>query len=139
MIVLDTSALYAALVETERHHDRALGALEQATQPFVLSPFVLCELDFLLRTSVGVETEVRFLEEVAAGAYDLAAFDAADLSGATEVVERYADLRLGLADASIVVLADRYATDSVFTLDERHFRALRTRRGAPFTILPAAG
>ena len=44
---------------------------------------------------------------------------------------------IGLADASIVVLANRYDTDRVLTLDERHFRALRTLDGKPFTLLPA--
>ena len=44
---------------------------------------------------------------------------------------------IGLAEASIVVLAGRYGTERVLTLDERHFRALRTPAGERFTILPA--
>jgi predicted nucleic acid-binding protein len=53
------------------------------------------------------------------------------------VIEQYADLRIGVTDASIVVLADRYGTDRVLTLDVRHFRALSTLDGRPFTLLPA--
>ena len=58
-------------------------------------------------------------------------------SQALTVVERYREHDIGLTDASIVVLAGRYGTDRVLTLDERHFRTLRTPAGKPFTILPA--
>ena len=46
-------------------------------------------------------------------------------------------LELGLADASIAVLAARLDADAVLTLDERHFRALRGPGGRPFRLLPA--
>ena len=42
-----------------------------------------------------------------------------------------------MADAAIVVLAGRYGTDRVLTLDERHFRALRAAGSMPFRLLPA--
>jgi predicted nucleic acid-binding protein len=39
-------------------------------------------------------------------------------------VERYADRRIGLADASVVVLAQRHRTLDLLCTDERHFRVL---------------
>ena len=48
-----------------------------------------------------------------------------------------ADLGLGLADASIVVLAGRHQTVDVLTLDERHFRAISGPHDRPFRLLPA--
>jgi predicted nucleic acid-binding protein len=59
------------------------------------------------------------------------------VSAAAAVLERDRDLEVGLADASIAVLAGRYATNRVLTLDERHFRALRTPANEPFVVLPA--
>lgn len=103
----------------------------------MLSPFVLAELDYFLAREVGVEAETALLREVAAGAYDLAAFVEGDVAAAVDVVERYRDAGVGLADASIVVLSGRHRTVDVLTLDERHFRALRTPSGRPFRILPA--
>jgi len=47
------------------------------------------------------------------------------------------NLELGIADASIVVLADRYATLDLLTLDERHFRAVQGPGNQPFRLLPA--
>jgi hypothetical protein len=52
------------------------------------------------------------------------------------IVERYFDLDNGLADASIVVLAERFGVREVLTLDERHFLALRIERRKRFKILP---
>ena len=80
---------------------------------------------------------MRVLEDVAAGAYHLEAFGTVDLAVALAVMRRYLDLSLGLADASIVVIAARHGTDRILTLDERDFRALRPLQGGSFTLLPA--
>ena len=139
MILLDTSGLLAALAGNQRMHQAAKEALEQARPPFVLSPFVLAELDYLFAREAGIDAELVLLSEVATGAYDLVPFLHEDLAEAVEVIVRYRDLGIGLADASLVVLAGRFQTDRVLTLDERHFRALRTPLGKPFIILPADG
>ncbi|MFO8150101.1 MAG: hypothetical protein R6T93_07375 [Trueperaceae bacterium] len=68
--------------------------------------------------------------------WPLPCLEGADLVVVGDVVERYADLRIGVADASLVVLADRYATSRLLTLDGRRFDAIRTLGGAPFTLLP---
>lgn len=67
----------------------------------------------------------------------LAEFSQPDVAQAAAVAERYQDQRIGLADASIVVLAARYQATRVLTLDERHFRAVRPLHADAFTILPA--
>lgn len=51
-------------------------------------------------------------------------------------IERYRSLSIGLADASLVVLADRYGTNRLLTLDERRFRAVRPLGGGAFRLLP---
>jgi hypothetical protein len=137
VILLDTSGLLAAIDASQPHHRAAAAALRANTGPRLLSPFVLAELDYLLATRVGVDAEVALLGEVAAGAYRLETFSADDVNAARAIVERYRDLDIGLADASIVVLADRSAAWDVLTLDERHFRALRGSHGRAFRILPA--
>ncbi len=136
MILLDTSGLLAAIDASQRSHEACRAALAGAQGPLLLSPFVLAELDHLLATRVGVDAELALLEEVSRGAYLLEPMAAADIQQARDLVERHRDLGLGLADASIVVLAARHATWAVLTLDERHFRALRGPHGQVFTILP---
>ena len=109
--------------------------LSEASPPLALSPFVLAELDYLLMRHLGRQAQTALLNEVGRGAYRLEQFSASDVSRAGEIIEEFADLEIGLADASIVVLAERYNTRDVLTLDRRHFRALRIGR-KPFTVLP---
>ena len=137
MILLDTSGVLAALDRGHRDNHLAADLLGSADPPRVLSPFVLAELDYLLATRLGDGPQRALLEEVARGAYQLEAFDSVDVAAATRILDRYADLRLGLADASVVVLAERYGAHDVLTLDQRHFRALHGPRGKPFRLLPA--
>jgi predicted nucleic acid-binding protein len=136
-LILDTSGLLAALFPDQHRHHAARTALESATAPLVLSPFVLAELDYFIGRWAGVEAEVRFLADVASGAYLLAPFGADAVAAAMKIIDDHADLGLGLADASIVVLADRFDTTEILTLDERHFRAVSTHDDRPFRLLPA--
>ena len=136
MILVDTSGLLAALDSAQRDHREAAQSLTTATPPLLLSPFVLAELDYLLATRVGEPARDSLLTEVARGAYELAPFWAEDVRRAQTIIRRHADLGISLADASIVVLADRHKIQDVLTLDERHFRVLMANR-KPLRLLPA--
>lgn len=137
MILLDTSGLLSALDESQRHHRECVAALAKALPPLLLSPFVLAELDYLLMRNVGRRGQAALLDEVAGGAYQLEPFNALDIARAKEVVEQYSDMEIGLADASLVVLARRHGVAEVLTLDERHFRAMRIEGRRRFRILPS--
>jgi uncharacterized protein len=115
------------------------AVLAGTSRPLLLSPFVLAELDYLLARHVGTAAQSKLLEEVARGAYRLEPFESSDVESARTIMERYPDLAIGLADASIVVLAQRHSTRDVLTLDERHFRALRIGRRGRLRLLPADG
>lgn len=135
--MLDTSGLLAAIDASQRHHAAAAAALRASEGPLLLSPFVLAELDYLLATRVSTKAAAAFLDQVVDGAYRLEPMTAGDIARASEIIGRYRDLELGVADASLVVLAERYRTSDILTLDERHFRALDGPGGRPFRILPA--
>jgi uncharacterized protein len=137
VIVLDTSGLLAAIDGSQRQHAEAAAAIRASAGPLLLSPFVLAELDYLLSTKVSQGSAVALLDQVAAGAYRLEPMAADDIARASEIVLKYRDLQLGLADASLVVLAERHRTLDVLTLDERRFRAITGPGGRPFRILPA--
>jgi uncharacterized protein len=139
VILLDTSGLLAAIDASQRQHQAARRSLERAAPPWILSPFVLAELDYLLATRVGQEAERALLAEVGRGVYRLEAFETDEIATAERIIARHADLDVGLADASLVVLANRYGVRDLLTLDERHFRVLRGPGGRPFRLLPADG
>lgn len=136
MIVLDTSGVLAALDTSEPAHRAARDAIEADEGPFLISPFVLAELDYML-ASRNIDAELDLLRQIGAGAYRLEQMCADDVLAATDLVERYRDLNIGLADASIVLIADRARTRRLLTLDVRHFRAVRPLAGGRFTLLPA--
>jgi predicted nucleic acid-binding protein len=137
LILLDTSGLLATLDRDSRLHEQAKAVLEAAVEPIVLSPFVLAELDYLVAGRLGTTAELDILEAVTDGTLWLVPFTADDVGEAAAVIEKYRDLRIGLTDASLVVLAGKLGTEDVLTLDERHFRALTSPRGRPFRLLPA--
>jgi uncharacterized protein len=137
LILLDTSGLLAAIDSSQRKHRECVQVLAERHGPFLLSPFVLAEIDYLLGSRVGAAAQDALLEEVERGAYRLESFGAADVASARKTLAKYASLSLGIADASIVVIADRHGTRDVLTLDERHFRAIRNAKGRPFRLLPA--
>lgn len=85
----------------------------------------------------GVDAQLSLYGEVSRGAYQLASFSATDVRSAGRVTERFRDLRVGLADASLVVLGEREGISDLLTLDERHFRTLPGPGGRPFRLLPS--
>ena len=137
MIVVDTSGLLAAVDSSQRDHARAAAALRAADGPRLLSPFVLCELDYLINQRVSAAAARAFLQQVVDQAYRLEPMGTEDIAAATDVIDRYRDLELGIADASLVIIAERHGVTDLLTLDERHFRAVRGPGGQPFRLLPA--
>lgn len=95
------------------------------------------------RRTVAIERTVwarplAVLDELAGAAWDLAAFDEEGLPRAREVIDSYRDQDIGVADASIVVLAERYRTRS-----PPWTTGTSTSSGAPdggyFEVLPLVG
>ncbi|GAA0509405.1 hypothetical protein GCM10009545_09380 [Saccharopolyspora thermophila] len=62
--------------------------------------------------------------------------NSADWERVADLVERYADLPLGLADASVIAVAERFQVHQVATLDRRHFSVVRPNHVPAFTLLP---
>lgn len=135
-MIVDTGALLAFFDTDEPDHQAVSAVLAGATEPLVVSPYVVAELDYLVASRLGVSAELAVLRELTGGAWDLPAIDIGELVQACAVIERYADQKVGIADASNVILAERYRTRTIVTLDRRHFGVLRPLSGGRFRILP---
>jgi uncharacterized protein len=136
VLICDTSGLLAYFDVSEKHCAQVSAVIEADPGPFVVSPYVVAELDYLLATRRGVEAELAVLTELSGGAWELPSIEASHLRDVSEVVGRYRDQDIGVADASLVVLAHRYRTDRLLTLDHRHFGVIRTKGATAFTVLP---
>jgi predicted nucleic acid-binding protein len=109
--------------------------IEQERGDLIIPDAILAEIDYLLRNRLGVSAELDFLEELLAGTYTLYRLDSQDFLRCQELLSRYRNLNLGLADTSVMATAERLNTYRVLTLDERDFRAVRLKK--PLVILPA--
>ncbi|MDA8355910.1 MAG: PIN domain-containing protein [Actinomycetota bacterium] len=137
-VIVDTSALLAFFDASEPDHD-AVSEVLGAAAVLVVSPYVVAELDYLVATRHGVDNELAVLDELAGGAWNLAAFGEDEHRRAHGVIASYRDQQIGVADASIVVLAERYRTRTIVSLDRRHFGVLRSLDGGHFEVLPQVG
>ena len=135
-MIMDTSALLAYFDAGEPAHEAVSGAVESSGGPLVVSPYVLAELDYLLLTRHGPHAEQAVLAELGSGAWELAAMGLDRVRAATAVVVRYAEVPVGIADASCIVLGEAYRESVVATLDRRHFGVLRFADGSAPTIVP---
>jgi predicted nucleic acid-binding protein len=136
-LIADSGGIYGLYDASERKH-KAIRAAFEAERGLVVIPMaVLSELDYLLRKKLGVRAELDFIDAVQTGAFTLEACSPEDLTRCAALIETYRDLDLGLADASVIACAERLRTLRILTVDERHFRVVRTSRGKPLVLLPA--
>jgi hypothetical protein len=136
VIIADTSGLLALYNRSEPAHEPVVEVVRVRSLPLVVSPFVVAELDYLLATRVGADIVIAVLRELSGGAYVIPEIGSRDLAAATDIVERYRDQDIGVTDASLVVLAERYGTKTILTLDRRHFQVVRPLSGGRFDLLP---
>lgn len=134
--MVDAGPLYAYVDADDAHHAASLELLETHPGPLVVPSLVITEVTYLLATRLGVEPEVRFLGDLAGGAFTVAPVTAGDWLRIAELVSRYRDLPLGTVDASVVATAERLGIHEIATVDHRHFTVVRPRHTEFFTLRP---
>ena len=135
-LICDTGPLLAALDAADRDHERCARLLIDANEDLVVPTLVLAELDYWCGRRLPPDAWLIFLEDLLAGAYRIESPTSMDLARCRELQARYADLSLGVVDASIVALTERLTEPKVATLDQRHFRAVRPAHVASLELLP---
>jgi predicted nucleic acid-binding protein len=132
--IVDAGPLYAALDVRDRDHRRCVDILQRTDIDLVIPTLVVTEVCYFAGKNLGADVEAAFLRGLATVSVE--APESEDWPLIANLVERYSDFPLGATDASVAVLAERLGTDLIVTLDRRHFAALRTSDGRPFTLLP---
>ena len=136
-LVLDAAPLVALADAKEPQLEALLRIRDEEEGRLVLPAPVAAEVDYLLGVRFGEAARRAFLSDLTAQRYDVVCLEADDYRAVSELDLRYADLGLGLADCSIMVLAERYETRRLLSFDERHFRAVAPLQGGSFELLPA--
>lgn len=136
-LIIDAGPLVALADEQEPLRAEIVELLRAHRGRLFIPAPVTAEVDYLLGQRFGPSARRAFLDDLAARRYESPGLDSRDYSAALELNSRYADLRLGLADLAVAVLARKLGTRRILTFDQRHFRVVRPLQGGTFTILPA--
>ncbi len=132
--IVDTGPLYAAVDLDDRDHRASVAAMESPGMRLIIPSLVVAETTYLIGRRLGAQVEAAFLRSLAG--LEIEAPTPDEWPRIAELVERYGDLPLGGTDASVVVLAERFGTDLVITLDHRHFGVVRPRHCTALRLLP---
>lgn len=134
--IVDAGAVIAAAVGggPEAEHFRRSFVAERGR--LIVPAPVTAEIDYLLTKSAGQAAALGFIEDVSAGRFEVECLEPAEYATVLQLTRRYKDLAPGLADLSVVILAHRFQTLRVFTVDQRHFRAMYSLDGSTFTLVP---
>ena len=136
-LIIDAGALYAQADADEPRHGAVAAVLAEEREAIITSELAVAEADYLILDRLGVDVEVAFLEDLESATFQVECLTREEIRIGRRLIEQYRGLRIGLADASLILLADRYRTARLLTFDERAFRAIPPLAGGTFTILPA--
>ena len=136
MLLVDTGPLVAYLNRKDPDHSRCADLLDGRTDELLITPYVLTEACYLIGKYVGPDAEVNLVEAVAAADLTQIEIGTADLVRMAELMHRHRGFPLGIADASVVAVAERLKLQEVATLDRRHFHAVQPSHVAAFALLP---
>lgn len=136
-LVLDTSVLLAALDAADPDHGSCAALISGASEELIVPALVLSELDYWCHERLTPEVWLTFLADVLAGSYGVQNPTHGDLERCHELQSAYADLRLGVVDASVLAVVERLEEPKLATLDNRHFATVRPRHVEALTLLPA--
>jgi predicted nucleic acid-binding protein len=131
---LDTGPIVSYLVASERDHPGVAGRLDAFSgQLFTTSAVITEAMHFVAAARTGPTLLAEFV--VQSGLQVLDFSGAGDLSEAARRMEKYADLPMDYADATLVLLAERLGIFDILTLDRRGFSVFRSSRGRRFTLV----
>jgi predicted nucleic acid-binding protein len=135
-VLIDTSAMVAALDRADPEHDRVVAALGAERAPILVPVVTLPEVAYLVGARHGAARAAAVLTRIAHGPWPIVGLEGADLTRATELMSRYADSEIGFVDSALVALAERLGVVRVYTLDRRDFAMVRPRHVEAFEVLP---
>ncbi|MBI1735511.1 MAG: PIN domain-containing protein [Candidatus Rokubacteria bacterium] len=134
MILVDAGPLIALLHAGDQNHERCVEALRRLREPMATAWPVVTEAMHLLGFSWDAQDALwEMLSTDHLGVLPLEARDGLRMR---ELMRKYRDLPMDIADASLVTLAEREGLRRVFTTDRRDFSVYRLGRSGRFSIVP---
>jgi predicted nucleic acid-binding protein len=134
-VLLDTGFIVALLDRSESFHKTCARTVREVRAPLVTCEAVITESCYLLRNLSGASEAV--IENIAAGIFQIPFLLSRDTAGVKQVLRKYKDRKIDLADACLIRLADQFGTGDILTLDQ-DFAIYRWGKNKPFRVLLSA-
>ena len=133
-LLLDTGAFVALADRSERRHADCVAVLEGWSGTIVTTEAVLTETLYL----VGPRWQAQklCLEFILRGGFVLIPSSQESLRRVSVLMEKYRNVPMDYADATLVALGEELSTDRVFTLDHRGFSTYRLNQRKFFQLVP---
>src|SRR3954451_6899972 len=107
VLVVDAGPLVAAAATRARNHERCAALLSQPLRPLLVPSLVVTEVAYFLADRIGPHAETAFARSLREGELLIEPVEPGDLVRIDDLVEEYADLPLGIVDASVVASCER--------------------------------
>lgn len=140
-LIVDSGVWLALGDVSDRYHLAALAALERWHHLVLVVTWpVITESSYLLYKRAGYQARMDFLQFVQRGGVDVFHLDGeATWLRMNQLMEKYRDLPMDLADASLVMLAEELGHGRILSTDQRDFNAYRWKNREPFENLLVDG
>ena len=132
MIIADTGFFLALANSRDEHHPAAKRALTALTEALITTWPVLTETCHLMAARLGPAAAETFVASAAQGAFEVFALGGEHLPRVLQLMQKYRDLPMDLADASLVILAEHLGSGRILSTDRRDFHAYRWKNRRPF-------
>jgi len=133
-VIVDTGPLLSAAHRRDEAYGLAVALIDLAARDLVVPDPVVVECDYLLRERVGPHAARGLLDALVSGAWRRGTLSPSVFARAVAIDARYADLGLGIADASVMALAES-TRGVILTFDFAHFRAAPPLDGGTWDLL----
>jgi len=134
LILVDAGPLVAIVDRSDQHHQSCAEALAGIREPLVTVWPALTEAFYLLSGVPRGQDAVGELVE--RGAIRLLPLDERDLPRIRELMRKYGDRPMDLADAAVVCVAERERIRTIFTVDKADFSVYRLHGRTRVKIIP---
>lgn len=132
-VLVDAGPLIALIDRSDNAHARCRKALSGITENMLTVWPVVTEAMYLLSFSWLAQSALWDMIEREIAIVDLAG---PDLRRMRELMSKYKDLPMDLADAAIVCAAEKLRIQDVFTIDRRDFNVYRPKGVNRFRLIP---
>ena len=137
MILADTGFWLALANSRDRYHAIATRTLAGLSEALITTWPVLTEACHLMVARLGPMAAERLMTSGARGAFQIFELERSHLPRVAELMAKYRDLPMDLADASLVILAESIGSGRILSTDKRDFGTYRWKNRKPFrNLLP---